>query len=392
MRKVTQVWEEPGRPGNLSVIGHLRAGKTSLVWHALSLMDRTDLAVLQINVVIHASALDLFRAIAGQLADEVDGLDEAAGAVRAARDWYDLSNAVTALFKEVADRGRYVLLVLDEFDRAPLVLADLSAFQLLRSLASEPEYPVGLITISRRAVIDIETDAAGGSRLDGVLGERCYVGTFTAREAAELIGRARPVVDLSGAADEITGRVGRHPYLLPALCARIVERYLVTGTVDVAAAYELQRADFAEYFDRLLRDIDADSDGRGSATLIEIARGADPASYPLEVQKLISTGVVERTAGRSGALLRGVRPVLGGAPAGHVHGEAGPGRGPSGGHRVELAARRAEHLQPAALHGPRRAAGTGVLHGARRHRRGGDHGGEGGRDSAAPRAGGRRTR
>jgi glycosyltransferase involved in cell wall biosynthesis len=297
VRKVTEVWQEPGRPGNLSVIGHLRAGKTSLVWHALSLMDRTDIAVLQINVVIHASALDLFRAIAGQLADKVDGLDEAAGAVRAARDWYDLSNAVTALFKEVADRGRYVLLVLDEFDRAPFVLADLSAFQLLRSLASEPEYPVGLITISRRAVIDIETDAAGGSRLDGVLGARCYVGTFTAREAAELIGRARPVVDLSGAADEITGRVGRHPYLLPALCARIVERYLETGTVAVAAAYELQRADFAEYFDRLLRDIDADSDGRGSATLIKIARGADPASYPLEVQKLVSTGVVERTAG-----------------------------------------------------------------------------------------------
>ncbi|MEU5931127.1 glycosyltransferase [Micromonospora sp. NPDC047187] len=297
VRRVTEVWEEPGRPGNLSIIGNLRTGKTSLMLHALRLMERTDLTVARINVVIHGSAFDFFRSIAEQLTDLPD-LAAVVDSVRAARDWYDLSNAVTALFKEVGRHHQYVLLVLDEFDRAPFVLADLSAFQLLRSLASEPEYPVGLITVSRRAVIDIETDAAGGSRLDGVLGTRCYVGMFTAGEAAELIGRARPVVDLSGVAAEITDMVGRHPYLLSALCARIVDRYLETGAVDVADAYELQRADFGDYYDRLLYDIDADSDGSGRTALIEIARGADPMSDSMEAQNLIATGVVEQGADR----------------------------------------------------------------------------------------------
>ncbi|WP_370948840.1 glycosyltransferase [Amycolatopsis sp. cg5] len=288
---------EPGRPGNLSVIGHNRSGKTSLVRHALSLLDRSDVVVVEVNVIAHTSVFDFFRSVAKELSEgltDVPDLASVVDRVGTAREWYDLENAVSALFKEVGRLERYVLLVLEEFDRAPLVLAHLSAFQLLRSLVSEPDYPVGLITISRRAVIDIETDAAGGSRLDGVLGQRCYVGTLSHEEASRLIEQARPVADLSGAAEVIMRVTGRQPYLLQVLCHDLVERYLENGTIDVEGARAAVRPVFQAYFDRLLQDIEADSPGRGRTTVLDVVGETQEIPYPGEVNKLVTLGILEQ--------------------------------------------------------------------------------------------------
>ncbi|MBM2622811.1 glycosyltransferase [Actinoplanes sp. LDG1-06] len=299
-RKVTEVWQGTGRPGNLSVIGYRRAGKTSLIRHGLSLMDRSDLAVVQVSVIGYASVFEVFHAVASQLAEQLTDVPDLVPLVErvgAAREWYDLENAVSSLFKEVGRHGRFALLVFEEFDRAPLVLVRLAAFQLLRSLASEPDYPVGLITVSRRPVIDIETDAAGGSRLDGVLGEKCYVGTFTPDEARRLIARSLPVVDLSAVSDEIIRLTGRQPYLLHTLCSRIVDDYLETGVVDVVASYDAETLSFHEYFERLLDDIEAESPDRGRAALLDVVQQVADSPHRLEIRKLSNLGVVEPADG-----------------------------------------------------------------------------------------------
>lgn len=299
VRKITSVWRTQGRPANLSVLGQLRFGKTSVVEQALRQVDRDDLALVRLSVLTQDSVFGLFRALTHGVIAEFPGipeLDRLDAVVRDARGWYDLENAVTAFFEEAARRSIHVLLVLDEFDRAPWVLVDLSGYQLLRSLVSEPRYTVGLVTVSRRSVFEIEADAAGGSRLDGVISDRCFVGLLEPQEVGALLGRAEAAgVDLHAVESELLARCGPHPYLLGILCRRVVQEYLETGVVDVAMAQELQAENFHAYFDRLIEEIDLDLSGRGTPLLRAVASGERISSFPaLDVQDLVNKGVFIR--------------------------------------------------------------------------------------------------
>ncbi|NED52222.1 hypothetical protein G3I24_15150, partial [Micromonospora aurantiaca] len=225
---------------------------------------------------------------------DIPGLADLAETARRATDWADLDEAVSVFFEAVGDAGRYVLLVLDQFDRAPLVLAELSGYQLLRALASEARYPVGLVTISRRPVQEIEIDAAGGSRLQGVIGRRCDVGLFALSETARMLERASEAgLDLSADAAEILDLTGTHPLLLESLCDRIVRHYQRTGKVNVGVAYSAGAADLHAYFSRLTGAIDQDARGRGGDLLRAIAGGTALDETP-ELQELVRTGIVVR--------------------------------------------------------------------------------------------------
>lgn len=319
--KLDALWRDPGRPGNLSVFGQRGVGKTSLVEHALAGVDRPDLAVVRVDVGRTTSVSDLFGTIARRVAKrlpELTGLAEMAGAVRDAGDWTDLDEAVSAFFEDIGDRGRYVLLVLDQFDRAPLVLAELSGYQLLRALASEARYPVGLVTISRRTVYQIETDAAGGSRLQGVIGRRCDVGLFELSEAARMMERASLAgLDLSPVAARVLDLAGTHPYLLESLCGRVVEHHRATGKVDVEAA-AAGAVDLRTYWMRLVEAIDRDTGGHGERLLRGIAAGSAVQETP-ELQELVRTGVVVRNGADhrlfSAGFTRFLREPGGAAPA-----------------------------------------------------------------------------
>ncbi|MFH0517687.1 glycosyltransferase [Streptomyces sp. M41] len=299
LETIESLWRAPGRPGNLSVLGQLRYGKSSLVERALSRVDRVDLAVVRLSVVELDSVFGLFRALTRQVTERFAGVPDLArldNTVQKAHGWYDLENAVTSYFEAAGRRGVQVLLVLDEFDRAPWVLVDLSGYQLLRSLVSEPRYPVGLVTISRRSVFEIEEDAAGGSRLDGVMSQRCYVGLLEPNEVTELLGRAVAAgVDLSAVRSQILDRCGRHPYLLGLLCRRLVEEHIAGGAVDVPKAHELESGVFHAYFDRLIEEVDVDLSGRGASLLNAVANGSPVSGLaPLDVQELLDKGVLVR--------------------------------------------------------------------------------------------------
>ncbi|WP_329216660.1 glycosyltransferase [Streptomyces sp. NBC_01485] len=299
VRTIESVWRSPGRLGNLSVLGQHRFGKTSVVEQALRRIDRVDLAVVRVSVVELDSVFGLFRTLTSEVTAKfpsIPDLDRFNTTVRNARGWYDLENAVTTYFEAAGRRGIHVLLVLDEFDRAPWVLVDLSAYQLLRSLVSEPRYSVGLVTLSRRSVFEIEADAAGGSRLDGVMSSQLYVGLLEPVEVAELLDLAGAVgVDLHAVESELLARCGRHPYLLGILCRRVVHEFAETGEVDVRKAHELEAASFHSYFDRLIEEVDLDLSGRGTALLHAVASGGPVSALHAEdVQDLVNKGVLIR--------------------------------------------------------------------------------------------------
>ncbi|MFD9792945.1 glycosyltransferase [Streptomyces sp. NPDC059070] len=299
-RRIAEVLAGPGRPGNLSVLGHRRVGKTSLVARVVERADRDDLAVVRIDVDRHNSAIDLFQAIVAGVTARLPGIPELEPLCRvvlAAREWYDLDSAVVAFFQELGRQGHYALLVLDEFERAPRVMTDLNGFQLLRALASEAGFPVGLITVSRRPIIEIETDAAGGSILNGVLVARCHVGVFSPVEAARMMDRAKEAgVDLSAVAPELLERSGSHPYLLEVLCHRVVRTYEETGAIDVAAAHAAEAEEFRAHFARLVQAVDADTAGQGVDLLKAVAGGVEVPCSPA-LQLLLDLGVVIRNGG-----------------------------------------------------------------------------------------------
>ncbi|MFD6309475.1 glycosyltransferase [Streptomyces nigra] len=294
---IESVWSLGGRPGNLSVLGQLRYGKTSLVDMALRRVDRADLAVVRISVVEQDSVFGLFRAATRGVTAAfpgTPGLAQLDSTVQKARGWYDLENAVTSYFEAAAGHGVQVLLILDEFDRAPWVLVDLSGYQLLRSLVSEPRYSVGLMTLSRRSVFEIEEDAAGGSRLDGVMSQRCHVGLLQSDEVSELLARATTVgVDLEAVRSELLARCGRHPFLLGVLCRRVVTEFLDTGAVDVPKAHELSLVTFHAYYDRLIEEVDLDLSGRGTPLLHAAAAGSGVSAFAsIDVRELVDKGVL----------------------------------------------------------------------------------------------------
>jgi len=306
LRRVRATWAEPGRPANLRVLGHHRVGKTSLVRRALgTAADRPDLTAVVINVGTCASGDDMFRSMVRSVMEQLEdapGVDGALAAigsgVQMADGWYDLKEGVRAFFKAVRKAGRHVLLVLDEFDRAAGV-AKPPDFQLLRDLASEPEFPLGLITVSRRPIEVIESAEAAsqaGSILGAVVINPLYVGMFTDEEADLMLARAASAgIGLASVRDEIVDRTGLHPFLLELMCNRVVQAYAETGKVDVAACYESEAIEFHAQFDRLIGNIDADTGGNGSALLRRIAAGAPGIQPSADLSRLIQMGVVSRT-------------------------------------------------------------------------------------------------
>lgn len=275
---------ESGRPSNMSIIGNHRTGKTSLVYR--SLVDRPtgrdDLAVVVVNVGTLATVADVFRLISRETVSALEALPtrdirelaKLSETIESEPTWYGLLTHFTALFSAIRDRGTFVLVVLDEFDRMKMEDVQPAHFQLLRDLCTAEWSSAGLITVSRQGVKSLEEDAVGGSSLDQVLGVRTYVGLFTAAERDELAGRAATVgIDMSSHLPAISARTGLHPYLLELLCYEVVQSAFLTGEVDLDEAYRNVQRQFVDFFARLLRIIDADMGGGGVDRLFQVIDG-----------------------------------------------------------------------------------------------------------------------
>ncbi|MCP2297004.1 AAA ATPase domain-containing protein [Nocardia amikacinitolerans] len=309
VRRVQGVWQRPGRPSNLRVLGHHRVGKTSLVRHALntSTVPRAELLTVWLNVGNHVSGADLFRSMSRQVmerldisvrrdpsaAELVESLHAINAAVQLSVDWYDLSEATKRFFATLTDAGYSALVVLDEFDRASTALTSLAEFQCLRTLASESQYSFGLITISRQHIESIEIDAMGGSILGGVVVVPEYVGMFTDTETDLMLARAAEVgVGLASVRSEIIDLAGRHPFLTEVLCNRLVALYRSDGEVDTSAAYLAEIHAFETQFRQLVHNINSETGGRGLVMLQRIAAGR-PLDLPLiDLQHLRLMGIV----------------------------------------------------------------------------------------------------
>jgi len=298
MRQIASTWQVPGRPSNARVVGHHRVGKTSAVRRALDTMP-PDASVIpvRLNVGSQDSGVDIFRSMVRRVLQATSGdrrLASVAHAIQGAEHWYDLLEGVKTFFASVKDElGLNVLVVLDEFDRAASAFDRLGQFQLLRDLASEPDYSVGLITISRRDIEKIEIAATGGSILGGVVSTTRFVGMFSDAEVDSMLERSVEAgVSLHSGRSEIMEITGPHPFLLESFCKRIIEIYEVTGKIDVPEAYSQESPLIEAQFAKLLEAVNVDTESRGGVLLRDLALGSKSALASPDLPRLRSTGIV----------------------------------------------------------------------------------------------------
>ncbi|MGI5167900.1 glycosyltransferase [Spirillospora sp. CA-253888] len=297
--QIEAVWQEAGRPSNLSLLGHRGTGRTSLVEHAMSRAARDDLGIVRLATGRHDTGTGVFWSMVQEAVTRFEplaGLDGPCREVLAARDWYDLDHAARAFFRAVGGKDFFLLYVLDDFDRATRVMTRPAEFQLLRDLASEHGFPVGLMTVSRRPVGEIEIDAVTGSVLEGVMGTPRHVGMFAPDQTDRMLAWSEDP-DLLPVREEVLARSGPHPHLLRVLCEQVVEVHQATGRLDVDAAYAKVATSFHAYFAKLAQSIDLDWPSGGLDALRALAAGSGSIVLTPELNRLINMGVVAEDGG-----------------------------------------------------------------------------------------------
>ncbi|MBO9309647.1 MAG: ATP-binding protein [Chloroflexi bacterium] len=284
----------------LAIVGQGRMGKSSLAYHALAhqrkrLADQRRL-VIWINLPGLQGRHDLFRKLLRCARDELEEfapsvLEEGRvqrileQAQRNEIEWLDLQEAVQQFFKHLKQRRDWhVIIILDEFDAARIVLrGDLQAFQTLRELAYQPEWRVGLVTLSRRSIKEIETQSSAISNLQGIF-DTYYLPRFSHDELAELVKRVERanIAHSEELIKAVYARTGGHPYLSVKLLSQFVAQWLETHTLDIERAFEHSQLTFIAYYDELMRLLSEDESDR---RLLEIVCGPVIKATPTDARE-----------------------------------------------------------------------------------------------------------
>jgi hypothetical protein len=152
--------------GNLAIMGLPRIGKSSLGWNAI-MSNKEDLASRKIvpTWISLGEYSDLFECFHEVLENILNSIES--GKKESIQTSYNgfvennkplvLRRYIKKFFKLLKADGFRSILILDEFDNAKSIFR-LQDFQFLRELSYNPETKIGILTISRKTVQEIEPD------------------------------------------------------------------------------------------------------------------------------------------------------------------------------------------------------------------------------------------
>ena len=153
--------------GNISVVGLPRVGKSSLVWNAIFLRKDMLIEKKMIPVWISFGEYDSIYEALDEIIFEIGDvlskstiehdLQEIVNKIIVSISLLEKRRFIKRYFKFLKQKGYRVIIALDEFDNAKNILS-LQDFQFLRELSYNIETKIGLLTISRKSIQELEPD------------------------------------------------------------------------------------------------------------------------------------------------------------------------------------------------------------------------------------------
>ena len=153
--------------GNISIVGLPRVGKSSLVWNAVFLQKEILLQKQIIPIWISFGEYDSIYETLDEIIFEIGDvlsnhhtkieLQEISNKIKTSDSSVEKRRYIKRYFKFIKQIGFRIIIALDEFDNAQKILS-LQDFQFLRELSYSIETKIGLITISRKSIQELEPD------------------------------------------------------------------------------------------------------------------------------------------------------------------------------------------------------------------------------------------
>lgn len=262
-------------PGNLSIVGVPKIGKSSLAYHTLiypqAELINQRLLTFRISLPSIYDREHLFQEFVSKTVGVLAKFDQADE--RLSRDaqmlrerrfpWTEFQEKVCDFFRKVKRLKWRVVAVLDEFDSTrTLFQGDEPTFQALRELAVDPDFRLCLVTLSRRPLAEISLQSnADVSIFPGNIFKEEYLRHFEQSELKELLQKMQ---SSSLSASEIDlnfflHQTGGHPYLAASLAFDLFEQWSEYGNTDTSAAFRKSEPDFFDYYNYLIKILREDN-------------------------------------------------------------------------------------------------------------------------------------
>ncbi|MGH2493239.1 MAG: hypothetical protein ACRDIV_00880 [Ktedonobacteraceae bacterium] len=291
-------------PGNLSIVGLPRIGKTSLLYHALLerefLPHTRHMLPIWLNLADYKQPELFFRALAQKCIEQVTKLGWSTNATQRAAEaalqegisWSEAYARMQRYLQKLhqARPGIRVVCALDSFNAAAdLFKADPTYFSSIRGLYENPSWRVTFITISQLPLREIELLAQGVPTMH-VPFQEYYLTLFDATEMQEYYAHLATIgLPITNALTErVEWYAGRHPYLLTRLASQLVAMWRENQQANVDAAFQHVEADFRAYYALLM-----DTPGTINACRDVINRV--PTVQQSDIDKLLKYGLIQQT-------------------------------------------------------------------------------------------------
>lgn len=216
--------------GNIAVMGMPRVGKSSLVWNALMSIRGEQIRKGNIISAVYigeiSTSVDFFKQLVYKVVEElqietqkenkknIDILISIYNDIIKTKERFDFDILIDKFFRFLHKFGFRASFILDEFDNIArfFTVAD---FQKLRKLASQEEWKICLVTVSRRTIQEIEPENGAISNFYGIFSD-LRLGLFTKEDILEYweIVKSYEIEISEDYKRQVKYLVGHHPFLI----------------------------------------------------------------------------------------------------------------------------------------------------------------------------------
>jgi hypothetical protein len=317
---------------SVSIVGPPRVGKSSLARYVLDEFAQgknpRGLTFLPVWITVSGAQSDqaLFRELAYRtqvwLADHEyhnDRLQAYYEATAQTVGWDDMRLRLMTYLRQLRKNGFQVVAVLDEFDAARTVFKTPTPFELLRSLAYEPEIRISLITASRRRLEEIVRQSpAEMSTFEQTFGLPETLGCFSDGELTALIARSPHASRELKAAllAWLSLETGGQPFLSAALLATLHAWWSADRPPDDQNKAEDDFREAVVTCARLILDLHEKMlellrGEKRLGKLLEVVFGPQVTAGPNDAEQFSREGIIKRTADGWAAYSESFRQYLG---------------------------------------------------------------------------------